>query len=63
MQSTLSRAEAPDIEVRLRGNSGEEKAKGTFGAPSFTAASGELFWGDAHLYGIVNKSVASLAVC
>jgi len=48
-QAAFGRAEAPEIKARLRSNTEEAKARGVFGAPSFTTTSGELFWGDDRL--------------
>lgn len=43
------RADTPEIKGWLRANTEEALALGVFGAPSFTTAGGELFWGDDRL--------------
>ncbi len=45
----FTRAEAPENKAKLRANTEEAQACGIFGAPSFTTAAGELFWGDDRL--------------
>jgi 2-hydroxychromene-2-carboxylate isomerase len=45
----FARAETAGIKGELRTNTDEARALGIFGAPSFTAANGELFWGDDRL--------------
>ena len=45
----FERAQSPEIKARLRANTEEAQALGIFGAPSFTTADGELFWGDDRL--------------
>jgi 2-hydroxychromene-2-carboxylate isomerase len=49
IELAFTRAEAPEVKRTLRANTEEAQAKGIFGAPSFTTASGELFWGDDRL--------------
>jgi 2-hydroxychromene-2-carboxylate isomerase len=39
----------PSVKIALRANTEEAQALGIFGAPSFTASDGELFWGDDRL--------------
>ena len=41
----LARAAEPGIKAALKDSVGEARALGIFGAPSFTARDGELFWG------------------
>lgn len=48
-RAAFARAETPEIKGQLRANTEEAQAIGIFGAPSFTAAGGELFWGDDRL--------------
>ncbi len=43
------RAEAAEVKAALRTNTDEAQTRGLFGAPSFTAEDGELFWGDDRL--------------
>lgn len=45
----LERAETPEIKVRLREETDRAQALGVFGAPTFIAADGELFWGNDRL--------------
>ncbi|MGA7326143.1 MAG: 2-hydroxychromene-2-carboxylate isomerase [Rhodomicrobium sp.] len=45
----LESAQSTEIKEKLRANTEEAIALGIFGAPSFTTASGELFWGDDRL--------------
>ena len=45
----FERAQSPEIKARLRANTEEAQALGIFGAPSFTTADRELFWGDDRL--------------
>lgn len=42
---TLARAGSPEVKSALRGSVDEARALGIFGAPSFTTADSELFWG------------------
>jgi 2-hydroxychromene-2-carboxylate isomerase len=48
-EAAFARAGAPEIKTKLRANTEEAQAAGVFGAPAFTAADGELFWGDDRL--------------
>ena len=43
------RANTPEIEAAMATATDEARARGIFGAPSFVAADGELFWGDDRL--------------
>ena len=45
----LERAQADAIKMRLRTQTEEAQRLGIFGAPSFVAADGELFWGNDRL--------------
>ncbi|MGO8953598.1 MAG: 2-hydroxychromene-2-carboxylate isomerase [Rhodomicrobium sp.] len=45
----FARAQTPEIKAKLRANTEAAQAAGIFGAPGFTTASGELFWGDDRL--------------
>jgi 2-hydroxychromene-2-carboxylate isomerase len=42
----LARARSDEIKERLRSTTAEAERLGVFGAPSFVAAGGELFWGN-----------------
>jgi len=46
---TMQRAEAAAVKQRLKDQTAQAAARGIFGAPSFIAADGELFWGDDRL--------------
>lgn len=45
----VERAQSQDVKDRLRAATEEAQALGVFGAPSFTTADGELFWGNDRL--------------
>jgi 2-hydroxychromene-2-carboxylate isomerase len=45
----LAAAQSDAIKARLRGETEEAQRLGLFGAPSFTTADGELFWGNDRL--------------
>jgi 2-hydroxychromene-2-carboxylate isomerase len=45
-QDTLAAADAPATKAALRTATEEAQTLGIYGAPSFTTASGELFWGN-----------------
>jgi len=47
--AVLARTQAPEIKDRLRVATEEAARLGVFGAPSFTAEDGELFWGNDRL--------------
>ncbi len=47
--AVLSRAESEDNKQRLRAQTEQAKQRGIFGAPSFVAPDGELFWGNDRL--------------
>jgi len=44
-EPALARARSEEIKAALRATTGEAEQAGVFGAPSFVAADGELFWG------------------
>jgi 2-hydroxychromene-2-carboxylate isomerase len=45
----LAAAQSDAIKARLRAQTEEAQRLGLFGAPSFTTADGELFWGNDRL--------------
>jgi len=47
--SVIERAQAPENKMRLRGETEQARDLGIFGAPSFVAPDGELFWGNDRL--------------
>ena len=48
-QAALEAAQSDDIKLRLRSEVEAAQRLGIFGAPSFTTADGELFWGNDRL--------------
>ncbi len=48
-QAALARATTPEIKDRLRAQTETASTHGIFGAPTFIASDGELFWGDDRL--------------
>ena len=48
-QPVLAAAQSDAIKTRLRAQTEEEQRLGVFGAPTFTTADGELFWGNDRL--------------
>jgi 2-hydroxychromene-2-carboxylate isomerase len=48
-EPALMAAQSDAIKARLRGETEEAERLGLFGAPSFTTADGELFWGNDRL--------------
>ncbi len=48
-KSALAAAQSDAIKARLRTQTDEAQRLGVFGAPSFTTADGELFWGNDRL--------------
>jgi 2-hydroxychromene-2-carboxylate isomerase len=48
-EDIFARAEAPDNKARLRTETESAQALGIFGAPTFVAEDGELFWGNDRL--------------
>lgn len=48
-EPALATAQSDEIKAALRSATDEAAAKGVFGAPSFIAADGELFWGHDRL--------------
>ena len=47
--SGLAAAQSEAIKSKLREETGEAQRLGVFGAPTFVAADGELFWGSDRL--------------
>lgn len=47
--SLMGRADAPAVKQRLKDQTTQAASRGIFGAPSFIAEDGELFWGDDRL--------------
>ena len=45
----LAAAQSDAIKARLRAQTEEAQRLGVFGAPTFTTANGELFWGNDRL--------------
>jgi 2-hydroxychromene-2-carboxylate isomerase len=45
----LAAAQSDDNKIRLRAQTEEAQRRGVFGAPTFTTADGELFWGNDRL--------------
>ena len=48
-RAALEAAQSDDIKLRLRSEVEAAQRLGVFGAPSFTTADGELFWGNDRL--------------
>lgn len=48
-QVVLAKAQSDDVKDELRANTEEAQRLNLFGAPSFTTADGELFWGNDRL--------------
>jgi 2-hydroxychromene-2-carboxylate isomerase len=48
-QPVLAAARSEANKARLRAQTEEAQQRGLFGAPSFTTADGELFWGNDRL--------------
>jgi 2-hydroxychromene-2-carboxylate isomerase len=48
-QRTMTAAQSDAIKERLRSQTAEAQRQEIFGAPSFTTADGELFWGNDRL--------------
>jgi 2-hydroxychromene-2-carboxylate isomerase len=48
-EPALAAAQSDAIKMRLRTQTEEAQRLGVFGAPSFTTADGELFWGNDRL--------------
>lgn len=49
VEAAFERGMSDEIKAALRRNTDDAQAAGIFGAPSFTTADGELFWGDDRL--------------
>lgn len=54
----LATASAEPVKASLRTNTDAAIAHGIFGAPSFVAADGEMFWGDDHIEDALQWAVA-----
>ena len=48
-EAVMRRAGEDAVKEKLKAQTAEAQARGIFGAPSFIAADGELFWGDDRL--------------
>lgn len=48
-QAALARSATPEIKDRLRTQTDAASKRGVFGAPTFVAEDGEMFWGDDRL--------------
>ncbi len=48
-RNILERAASDEVKLKLRTETGEAARLGLFGAPSFVAPDGELFWGNDRL--------------
>jgi 2-hydroxychromene-2-carboxylate isomerase len=48
-ERALAAAQSDPIKARLRAQTEDAQRLGVFGAPSFTTADGELFWGNDRL--------------
>jgi 2-hydroxychromene-2-carboxylate isomerase len=48
-EPVLAAAQSPEVKERLKRETEEAQRLGIFGAPSFTTADGELFWGNDRL--------------
>ena len=48
-QPVLATAQSDAIKTRLRAQTEQAQRLGVFGAPTFTTADGELFWGNDRL--------------
>lgn len=57
-QTVLARAASEEIKAELRAAGEEAMSLGIFGAPSFTTADGELFWGNDRLEAALDWAVA-----
>ena len=49
VEEIMAQAQSDANKARLRTNSDEALSRNLFGAPSFTTADGELFWGNDRL--------------
>jgi 2-hydroxychromene-2-carboxylate isomerase len=49
VDATFAKAQSDEIKSKLRDQTADAQARGFFGAPTFTTASGELFWGNDRL--------------
>ncbi|MFV0281350.1 MAG: 2-hydroxychromene-2-carboxylate isomerase [Rhodoblastus sp.] len=55
----LARASSAEIKATLKASVEEARAKGVFGAPSFTTSDGELFWGFDRLHAALDWAGAA----
>jgi 2-hydroxychromene-2-carboxylate isomerase len=55
----LARSVEPEIKERLRAATAEAEADGIFGAPTFVASDGELFWGDDRLEAALAAAISA----
>jgi 2-hydroxychromene-2-carboxylate isomerase len=60
-EPALAAAQSDAIKARLRAQTDEAQRLGVFGAPSFTTADGELFWGNDRLEPAVRWAKAAAA--
>lgn len=49
VDATFAKSQSDDIKSKLREQTAEAQRRGFFGAPTFTTASGEMFWGNDRL--------------
>lgn len=49
VDATFAKAQSDEIKLRLREQTAQAQSRGFFGAPTFTTASGEMFWGNDRL--------------
>lgn len=49
LEPVVAKAQSDEIKGELRDNTAEAQKRGFFGAPTFTTASGEMFWGNDRL--------------
>ena len=49
VDATFAGTQAENVKAELRENTAEAQQRGFFGAPTFTTASGEMFWGNDRL--------------
>ncbi len=59
-EPVLARASDDETKARLRANVAEAENLGIFGAPSFTCADGELFWGNDRLESAVDHALTTV---
>jgi 2-hydroxychromene-2-carboxylate isomerase len=59
LEPTLAAAQSDAVKTRLRAQTEEAQRLGLFGAPSFTTADGELFWGNDRLEPALRWAIAA----